>query len=616
MKPLLFTPSLATTPLQNNDVTNEHFCKDIYYYQLFNNPFFSLHNTANCMQMLFFFMIVMWVRYQQRLARKGVETARLSSILLPVHLYTYYFICTTCVLLNVVLPIINYALENNPNVPIFQKGSTAENIFIGVIYGFEHAVLEGLVIMLLQSSMGTRAFKITGAIAIVWGCVVFAVSYILSFIQPGTTFDFYVHVSFYGVVFIFYLICWLVPYGWLYRRPALIGYAIFWSVTRCIVVVSEVLEYYQYDFGICFETLGFDVLFTMAVPFVMYITLRQDSQFWQGTLTEEWMTGGMSSIRGPLLGTSLRRESATEVALGLDSLRHGGKVETLNFAYLNVPEGSILGHGGSSRVYKGKYKGQDVAVKMLFCIDLTKDVVRRFFKEIKIHSGLRHSTVVKVKGVCVIPPAICLVMECMDCSLYDCLHSTEGKKFNMNQRLKISIECAKAIAFLHTLNPYVLHGDVKSMNFLVHHPNDFDKIKVKISDLGCSRREASGVYTGGGGNDNNYRRSSGAYSGFTVLWGAPEVTHNGIHSLGSDVYSLGIVLYEVLTGRVPFDEFDHLSNELLSDEIKKGLRPSLPEELPEELKLLLTKMWSSRLERPSATYVLEELVKFSVLLSP
>ena len=96
------------------------------------------------------------------------------------------------------------------------------------------------------------------------------------------------------------------------------------------------------------------------------------------------MTGGMSSIRGPLLGTSLRRESATEVALGLDSLRHGGKVETLNFAYLNVPEGSILGHGGSSRVYKGKYKGQDVAVKMLFCIDLTKDVVRRFFKEIKI----------------------------------------------------------------------------------------------------------------------------------------------------------------------------------------------------------------------------------------
>ena len=219
-----------------------------------------------------------------------------------------------------------------------------------------------------------------------------------------------------------------MPYKLLYRRPALIGYAIFWSVTRGIVVVSEILEYLKIDMGIRFETVGFDLMFTMAIPFVAYTTLRQDSQFWQGTLTEEWIVGKMSGLRGPLLGTSLRRDSASEVALGLDSLRLDGKVETLNFAYLNIPEGSILGHGGSSRVYKGKYKGNDVAVKMLFCIDLTKEVIRRFFNEIKIHSGLRHSTVVQVQGVCIIPPAICLVMECMDCSLYECLHSPEGTK--------------------------------------------------------------------------------------------------------------------------------------------------------------------------------------------
>ena len=130
--------------------------------------------------------------------------------------------------------------------------------------------------------------------------------------------------------------------------------------------------------GICFETVGFDLMFTMAIPFVAYTTLRQDSQFWQGTLTEEWIVGKMSGLRGPLLGTSLRRDSASEVAQGLDSLRLDGKVETLNFAYLNIPEGSILGHGGSSRVYKGKYKGNDVAVKMLFCIDLTKKLLDDF----------------------------------------------------------------------------------------------------------------------------------------------------------------------------------------------------------------------------------------------
>ena len=143
-----------------------------------------------------------------------------------------------------------------------------------------------------------------------------------------------------------------MPYKLLYRRPALIGYAIFWSVTRGIVVVSEILEYLKIDMGICFETVGFDLMFTMAIPFVAYTTLRQDSQFWQGTLTEEWIVGKMSGLRGPLLGTSLRRDSASEVAQGLDSLRLDGKVETLNFAYLNIPEGSILGHGGSSCIQR------------------------------------------------------------------------------------------------------------------------------------------------------------------------------------------------------------------------------------------------------------------------
>ena len=297
---------------------------------------------------------------------------------------------------------------------------------------------------------------------------VFTVSYVLSLVEPGTEYDFFVHVSFYGIVLIFYLCCWLLPYKWLYRRPALIGYAIFWSVTRGIVVVSEILEYLKIDVGTCFETVGFDLMFTMAIPFVAYNTEARFTvlaRYPNGRMDcwkNEWITRTAS---GNIPCGAILHRKLLKVWILYDLM---AKVETLNFAYLNIPEGSILGHGGSSRVYKGKYKGNDVAVKMLFCIDLTKEVIRRFFNEIKIHSGLRHSTVVKVQGVCIIPPAICLVMECMDCSLYECLHSAEGQKFKMNQRLKIAIECAKAVAFLHTSKPYVLHGDVKSIKISLY----------------------------------------------------------------------------------------------------------------------------------------------------
>ena len=107
-------------------------------------------------------------------------------------------------LLNVALPLVNYGLENSPNVPIFREGSTAENIFVGVIYGFETCCIEGLVFHAsgaeLNGYMAFAAFKITGAISLIWGCVVFTVSYVFSLVEPGTEYDFFVHVSFYGIV--------------------------------------------------------------------------------------------------------------------------------------------------------------------------------------------------------------------------------------------------------------------------------------------------------------------------------------------------------------------------------------------------------------------------------
>jgi hypothetical protein len=104
-------------------------------------------------------------------------------------------------------------------------------------------------------------------------------------------------------------------------------------------------------------------------------------------------------------------------------------VPMLNFAYLSLgrAEGppTVLGIGGSARVYRGLYRGSPVAVKLIFLMELTPMDVSAFVNEAaKLHSLNGHTNVVSLIGVCIRPPALALVMElCAFGSLYDVLHA-------------------------------------------------------------------------------------------------------------------------------------------------------------------------------------------------
>lgn len=78
--------------------------------------------------------------------------------------------------------------------------------------------------------------------------------------------------------------------------------------------------------------------------------------------------------------------------------------ETVSFAHLelskaNTSSAAILGAGGTARVFKGKYREEPVAIKMLFCLELTADTIQNFFSESKMLCGLRHPNIVHVIGV-------------------------------------------------------------------------------------------------------------------------------------------------------------------------------------------------------------------------
>jgi len=118
----------------------------------------------------------------------------------------------------------------------------------------------------------------------------------------------------------------------------------------------------------------------------------------------------------------------------------------------------------------------------------------------------------------------------------------------------------------------IIHRDLSARNLLV---DEYDSIKV--ADFGLSRNT----------NDNEYTSKSNL---FPIRWTAPEACFFGKYSTKSDVWSFGIVLYEIITkGKIPYESF---TNEEVLKQIEKGYRIPCPDECPESLYIIMTKCWS------------------------
>ena len=109
------------------------------------------------------------------------------------------------------------------------------------------------------------------------------------------------------------------------------------------------------------------------------------------------------------MGVDLPLGNAQHLAESIDQLRNG--VRRLNFAYVTLDRQKVLGEGSSSRVYRGSYKKRPCAVKLLFTLDLTPEVIHRCCTEATILSSVKHKNVVNIWGVCVLPPSVCIVLE-------------------------------------------------------------------------------------------------------------------------------------------------------------------------------------------------------------
>ncbi|CAF4214109.1 unnamed protein product, partial [Rotaria sordida] len=155
--------------------------------------------------------------------------------------------------------------------------------------------------------------------------------------------------------------------------------------------------------------------------------------------------------------------------------------------------------------------------------------------------SIRCPNIVSFYGACTETGKYALVMEYMSLgSLYKILHE-DNLVLTWPERLSIAFQAASGINCLHQLPEPVLHRDIKSLNFLVERA--YEGYTVKMCDFGLARTR----------NETTRQTTSNPPLVCTLQWTAPEILRLRHHTDKSDIYSLGVVFWELATHEIPYD---------------------------------------------------------------
>ncbi|KAG0611742.1 hypothetical protein M758_7G161800 [Ceratodon purpureus] len=201
-----------------------------------------------------------------------------------------------------------------------------------------------------------------------------------------------------------------------------------------------------------------------------------------------------------------------------------------------------LGRGGFGTVHLGKLEnGKEVAVKILD--RSSQQGTPEFLNEVHLLGRVNHVNLVRLLGFCQDEEQVLIYEFAEEGSVWDHLHG-DGKWLDWKQRLGIALQAACGLEYLHTLcNPRIIHRDIKSENILLT-----KTMVAQVADFGLSRF--------GSDEDNNWKTHVTTKVSGTRGYLDPEYHLTGQLRDSSDVYSFGIVLLEIITGRKPLPNSD------------------------------------------------------------
>ena len=264
-----------------------------------------------------------------------------------------------------------------------------------------------------------------------------------------------------------------------------------------------------------------------------------------------------------------------------------------------------LGEGSFAKVYRAEYQNNEVAVKIIKInneeeegegsVNALLERFAEFRREVSLMSGLDHENLVELKGLCLDQDTMYMVTEFLAFGdLYNFLHNPSNE-LDWDLRIKIAIDVASGMNFLHTTTPPIIHRDLKTPNILMASNLSFSPVVAKVADFGLSSTLVQNVK----GRDV-----------FNPTWLAPEVmVRNAEYTEKADIYSFGIILWELLTRENPFDEFKFPFSSQLEDAIiNQNLRPTIGEDTPSAYRKLMESCWHNDPKlRPTFIQILQIL---------
>jgi len=293
---------------------------------------------------------------------------------------------------------------------------------------------------------------------------------------------------------------------------------------------------------------------------------------------------------GPTDPESIPQESRTKLEIG----------EEISYNELEFEKGPdglpvTIGRGGAANVLKGKWRGTEVAIKVMF----DSVSVEEFQREVNSLRQLRHPNILQFFGACtqstkqyIITPYVSL--GSLDNILHDTGITIHGKLIQ-----KMLVDVVKGMMYLHSYLPGIkkpiIHRDLKPSNLLVISLWEKAEVNLVIADFGLSK-------------ESNLKGSKSIHSmGVgTIIYMAPEVISGKKYSRKVDVYSWAVIMWEMITRQQPFKEAEtHFAVERA---VLNGERPPMPPHLPKTVSEIITTCWATKPDkRPEFSEIFEIL---------